>query len=346
MNVKLFSIAAILAFGLTACSGGGGGGDNDRQLDPTEDPVVVNEDQPAGGVVDDGSDEGTVSEDTLTYTTTVDLFVSDAEGKAIEGLTKDAFSTTGHAVIDDVVEGKTNANEPFSTSVLVDQSGSIKGTDPLDLRIKSVIQFYRMLDVPNNAALFAFAGSGDTQLPDMVVPYSEGFTTSIDENVFESLEDKEGGWSPLFDSIRYVTDITIGAPNPHKAIVVLADGGDLDPAGTSFGAYDVTRYATANGIALHTVGLSDNISEDDADVLAFLARDTGGTYTLLGGADQLNAAVGSLLDILKGRSSIYSVTLTCTSDAPINVGDRIAGDVLVTLADGSVVTVPYIVEVQ
>ena len=340
--MKKYLSLIVLSIILIGCSGGGGGGgNNSARSDDVVDDNGNTDPTPAGGVHNDG---GTISDDNTSYNFNLDVFVADESGAAVAGLDATAFVATVGDVVS-VSETVTETNEAYSAAVLVDQSGSVKGTDNNDLRVEAVKLFYRLVDSPNNAALYAFAGSGDTKLPAMVVPYSNGFTTSIDESLVDELKDLEGGWSPLFDASHYTLEILTGASNPHKALILLADGGNVEPAGSSYGGYDVTRYAAENDIVIHTVGLA-NLSEDDAKLLAFLARETGGTYSLLTSPNQLNSAVNALSDLTKGTSVSYAVSIQATNDQGFNVGDVISGNVNVTISTGKVISIPYIVTVE
>lgn len=325
-NSVLFSLFLALGVGCNS----GGGDDGQRVLaDPVPDPL------PSGGA---GGGDGSLDE--TTYTFTVDLYVTDADGTNVSGLNSDRFTLVAeNSALDTISNEVTLENGPYSATLLIDQSGSMKVADPHDLRISAAKIFFNNLKNGNNAALYAFAGSGDPKLADTVVPYSSGYVTSYPASANE-LKDLEGGWSPLFDSTYYVVDITSGAPNANRAVIVLTDGDDVEPNGTTYSAMDVSDHAADLGIAIHTIGLGEDVN---GEVLALLANNTGGTYTVASEAAQLEAALKSLSDLLSGLSNYYEATITTTGVAS---GDTIEGEIRVLLDSGDTVTIPYVVNVS
>lgn len=337
--ILLFSLVFSALF--IGCSNSGG-----EETDTTVAQPTPPLDESSGGVI--GGDDGVIGDSGDSYTFSLSVFVTGEDGTPITGLDKSSFVASvlngGDTVsIDSVVPGTVAQNGAYSAALLLDQSGSMRANDPFDLRIRAAKEFFNLVNSSNNAALFAFAGSGDRLLDDMVVPFSSGYVTSIDETLVDTLKDLEGGWSPLFDSSYWVLTDLLTAPNGNRALILLSDGENEEPEGSSYGGYDVTNYANANGITIHTIGLSEGA---DVEMLSFLATDTGGSYTLVQEASQLNSAISALAAVLRGDAPIYELTIVVNKTTGTHVaGDTIEGQVRVTLGDGTVVVVPFVVTV-
>lgn len=323
-------LSLLLTFGV-GCSGGGDAPVSTFAPAPVPEPDPL----PSGSA---GDDSGTLTGS--AYTFALRLYVTAADGTNVSGLTSGDFSVNASSsTLDSVAEDVTLNNGPFSAALLVDQSGSMRSADPFDLRIDAAEIFFNALSNGNNAALYAFAGSGDRQLADTVVPYSSGYVTSFPSSATE-LKDLEGGWSPLFDSTYYVLDLTAEAPNANRAVVVLTDGDDVEPAGTTYSVTDVASRASQLGIEIHTIGLGEDAN---GEVLSFMANSTGGTYTIASEAAQLEAALKTLSDLLSGKAVYYRVTITTLG---VSAGDTLTGEVQVLLDSGETVTIPYSVTVS
>lgn len=295
--------------------------------------------EPAGGVVNIYN--GALAADGSSYTFNMDVYVADAAGDLVSGLGYSSFDADSGAIVDPVIIDRTSdVTNYFSTALLIDQSGSMIEADPFDLRIDAAKIFFSALSENDNAALYAFAGS-DRLIADMVTEYSPGFTQSLDEALVDTLKDLEGGGTPLFDSIYLTLDLTFtGATETYKSVIVLTDGADdNEPGGTTLDA--ATSLANTFGIKIHTIGLGENT---DKSTLALLAAATGGTYTIATNTEQLEAILNSLNTLLSGGANYYSLTITVPG-VNLQPGDTFVANIYITLDDGSIVTIPYIVTI-
>ena len=89
---------------------------------------------------------------------------------------------------------------PYSAFLLIDQSGSITDTDPMDARIDAAKVFLSKLDSADNVRLAAFADNGSLPFSPITL-YGNSFTND-GASFFGSLDELsilEAGGTPLYD---------------------------------------------------------------------------------------------------------------------------------------------------
>jgi hypothetical protein len=255
---------------------------------------------------------------------TVDIYVADASGTPIQGLSAADF-TISNFTIDGVTLSFTQNSVTavpqafagaYSAMLLLDQSGSITTTDPTDARLFAAKVFLEALGPGDNVMLSAFSSGG--ALPfSPVTAYGSGFTTdgrSYFGNVDE-LANLVGGGTPLFDSTYIVLQFTgLNAPNSNRAVVVFSDGMDTSSTRT---LDDVTTLSQQNGVRIFVVGLSGAV---DFGTLSDMATKGRGAYFQAANARQLIATFGSLGRLLNGSATVYSSRWSVTSDAGLGTG--------------------------
>lgn len=327
-------------------NGGCSDSDSDNAVNITFTPGPAPP-EPAGGIVNIYN--GVLAADGSSYTFNMDVYVADADGNLISGLGSSSFDANSGAIVDPAIIDRTSdVTNYFSTALLIDQSGSMSTSDPFDLRIEATKIFFSALSGQDNAALYALAGNNaDRKIPgdSIVTAYSDGFTQTLDEALVDTLKDLEGGDTPLFDSIYITLDLTAAsAQNIYKSVIVLTDGVDDAVGGPTYGGLDgAIDYANTLGIKIHTIGLGN---KTDQDTLTQLATTTGGAYIIAANAEQLEAVLKALNTLLSGGGAYYSVPITVTDvNAGLVAGDTLEGNILITLDDGSVVTIAYIVTI-
>jgi Carboxypeptidase regulatory-like domain/von Willebrand factor type A domain len=234
----------------------------------------------------------------------VDVVVIGANGAPLDGLGNSSFSILDFDVLHferQSVSSAIGTNEgPYSALLLMDQSGSILGTDPVDSRIQAGKIFFSALSAPDNAMLAAFASSGS--LPYTPITLWGSFTSSGSGfyGPLDKLAHMEGGGTPLYASTAALVDhVSSNGPNPNRAVVVFTDGEDTD--GT-WSMDQVISLAQSKRVKLFTVGLSSNIN---FQVLSQMAAETGGAMMWAGDARQLISMYGSLGNLLRGTARFY-----------------------------------------
>ena len=165
---------------------------------------------PSGGVLK----SRVTSSSTRSASFHVDLFVvgSDSELLRLDdtdfSIDDGELGSTG-THLDYTLTGVTRYRQrslgPYSAMFLIDQSGSITGTDPTDARLEASRVFMRSLSGGDEAGLMAFASGG--RLPhDPITIWFDGNGNRFSRNpsafdgALASLADKEGGLTPLWDA--------------------------------------------------------------------------------------------------------------------------------------------------
>lgn len=189
---------------------------------------------------------------------------------------------------------------PYSATMLLDQSGSIDGTDPADSRIQAA-KLFMNASAGGDAVLLAAFASENPDLAGDVVTFGS-FTTN-GPSYFPQLDflaDAVDGGTPLYRAVFSMIHQTADtAPTSNRAVVVFTDGDDTD------GQYDIDDIASAaasRGVSVFTVGLS---SGSNTSVLAEIAARSGGAAFWAADARQLVSYYRTLGSILRGTSQSY-----------------------------------------
>ena len=115
---------------------------------------------------------------------------------------------------------------PYSATFLLDQSGSITGTDPTDARIDAAKVFIRNLGTGDEVGLMAFASNGQLpHSPTTTWSTSNGQRFSSSRSAFfgtlDSLADTEAGGTPLYDASRSAVRYTDTYANNTNQVVIV-----------------------------------------------------------------------------------------------------------------------------
>lgn len=240
----------------------------------------------------------------------------------------------------------------YAAALLLDQSGSIKQSDPSDARLFSTKAFLAGLGAKDAALLAAFAGGAGARLPTapMTVfgPFRSKATASGYFPSLDSLARLIGGNTPLYDSLdslrRQVVGEQVLTTGKAKAVVVFSDGADTSCVGTeacrSRRARSITE-ARQDQIRIFTIGLSSGV---DVAAMAELAHQSGGAFLYADTAEQLLPLYGSVGRLLSLSLPTYRLRWTVQADAAgaFRSGSTLLGRVQVT-AGGSSFDVPFVV---
>jgi len=323
---------------------------------------------------------GVVSPNTaLTFDLTV--IVIDKNGVPIPDLTGSAFSlkpcaytaATPSAAAVECVRGTTasynqgslvgsvlaipgGTRQSFYATLLIDQSGSIKTSDPTNARIFATKEFLNTVTsngaFPDEAELAAFAASvqgAPALIPSEPVSYF-GKTTNGSTlfGALDSLAGKESGNSPIYRALDQVIDRmrdpVTGATNAAgRAIVLFTDGQDQDTFCTNGeAACRAAIIAKANQLPkvdIFTVGLSNQIN---AEALAALSEGGNGYFLFAENAAQLIPIYQSLGALLSKSQPTYKMrwTINSASTGLFVTNSTVLGTLQITLPS-STVTLPF-----
>ena len=251
-----------------------------------------------------------------------------------------------------IIEGA--APVPYAAALLLDQSGSIQGTDPTGARLSSAKAFLGGLGTSDRALLAAFASGPFALIPSapLVIyePMREQKSAPEYFPVLDSLAALVGGETPLYSSIdavrqRLVSDTSL-PPSLAKAVVTFTDGADTTcgtPAQCRATRQQTIQSAKAAGVRLFTIGLSSGV---EVDALAELANQTGGAFLYAETAEQLLPLYGSVGRLLSLSLPTYRLSWTVRADAAgaFQPGSSLLGRVKVTSGKSSF-DVPFLIGV-
>jgi len=229
---------------------------------------------------------------------------------------------------------------PYAATMLLDQSGSIRGTDPTDARIFSTKVFLQGLGTSDRALLAAFAegteGNTIAQIPEEPVTFypcsaapcpSPPQFTGTGSGLFESVDSlaaTEGGGTPMYDALVIAINATrdnapTGISDQRLAVVMFSDGLDTTCGFAACvpirqGVIDLAQPDDPNirDVDLFTIGLSSGV---DSASLAELAIKGNGTYLFAENANQLIPIYGSLGALLSDSLPTYEMTWTVDAQA-------------------------------
>lgn len=281
----------------------------------------------------------------------VDLIIVDSNGHPVANLDPSAitianaldtlFTPTG------ISTALTSALGPYSAELLLDQTGSIRMTDPLNLRLIAAKLFLDATGVLNSSDEIQLTTFQDSLHIDGEWMHSYGpFThnTTAFEDTVETLADKVGGGTPLYDAMYFDADsVAQNGKNSNKALVVFTDGEDNEsqfyyPGATLWNAIDhaVNEHVRVFAIALET-GL------DTALISA--AMHTGGAVMHASDAKQMVSYFGAMSSVLHGGVTYYKTKWHVSLPAGSQLsGNVVSGSINIRLPDHETANAPFAVE--
>lgn len=189
-----------------------------------------------------------------------------------------------------------------TVGLLIDQSGSIAGTDRLNARLYAAKTLISNLAAGDQAVIGAFADGAGARLPQqpltMLGTVANAAAAPLAFGPLDALAGQSGGQTPLYAAMdamrtRLAADAAL-RPGVPRALAVFTDGAD-SYCGTAAGCAErrqqVIDAARADGVRLFTIGLSGNI---DVEALSQLANAGGGAMLYADTVEQLIPLYGSL----------------------------------------------------
>lgn len=171
--------------------------------------------------------------------------------------------------------GEPGKNEPVSTVLVLDHSGSMKGSaDDTDL----VRKLSAMHKAASRFVEGMRPGASTSLLPFSTVPETPQPFTTDKTGLTKAIKSlKSIGGTALYDA-TYTGIETLEAARPKgkRAVVVLTDGHDEDP-GSRHRVEEVIERAKEAGTPLYMLGLGRD-DEINIDVMKRMAKETGGEF--------------------------------------------------------------------
>jgi hypothetical protein len=268
----------------------------------------------------------------------IDLFVVDTNGKSVTSLGDSAFvipnsfqnlfTPTGVATLLSTPMG------PYSAEILLDQSGSIRKTDPFNLRLLASRLFLELVGSNDEVQLATFQDS--LHNGDILMTYG-GFTSQTEalEDSVDLLRTRVGGGTPLYRAMYMLTDtVALQAHNQNKVMLVFTDGEDNESYET---LRDVVDHAIDKKVKVFAVALKTGLDS----ALIHLAMKTGGGVMHADDAQQMVPYYKALGGLLHGNVSYYRTRWhTSAANAASLSGQTVTGNVAIK-QNNTQVMVPF-----
>ena len=226
--------------------------------------------------------------------------VLDNRSRFVGGLPEERFKVSEDGV-PQAIRVFSNEDRPAAVGLVIDNSGSMHE---------------KRADVILAALAFARASN----------PLDEYFVVHFNDNVWMGLPEgilfandpgmltqalaqaRARGRTALYDAVDRGLEQLRQAQNPHRALVVVSDGGDNASA---IGFERLLQRVQQTDVVIYTIGLFDEFARDrNPRVLKELAAATGGEAFLPGGIDGATAA---LQRIARDIRSIYLIGYESTN---------------------------------
>jgi hypothetical protein len=220
----------------------------------------------------------------------------------------------------------------YSALMLMDQSGSISGSDSHDYRLEAANTFCSSLGAGNKAMLWSFAGTTYQQ-------YGNGFTddTTILKPQVDALKNKESGSTPLYKSqVAAIDYCAANAPSSNKALLTFTDGQDN---GGGYTPDEVAASGISKNVKLFNIGLSDA----ETAALCKQAVTSGGAFMYAKDARQLISMFGNLGKLLDKTAQYYHTEWVLTASRDFGTGS-LTHELQILLPYGDPILVPFTIE--
>jgi von Willebrand factor type A domain len=281
----------------------------------------------------------------------IDLIIVDSSGRAITDLGNNSISILNGL---DTLFSQTNVSAgttalfgSYSAELLLDQTGSIRQTDPLNLRLlaaKIFLDATALLDPPDEVQLSTFQDSLhiDGEYLHSYGPFTHN--TGAFEDTVETLAAKIGGGTPLYDAMYDETDsLGLQGRNANKALVVFTDGEDNESYMYYPGAtlWNTIHHAIEQHVKIFAIALQTGLDTS----LISAAMQTGGSILHASDAKQMVSYFGAMSNLLHGGVQYYQTKWHVSLPQAANLqGQVVSGNLSITLPDNSNVLAPFAVQ--
>jgi len=209
----------------------------------------------------------------------------------------DAKASTEKTTTENITEKKATKILPSDVRVLIDISGSMKQTDPKNLRKPALDLIVRLLPDKSRAGVWTFGNSVNMLMPFKPVDAEWRKQAAAKSNEINSIAMYTNIGKAL-DEVSF--DKKSLSPDYKTHIVLLTDG--VVDIGSDAVANNTERQRIINdilpslkaaGYIIHTIALSEN---SDMDLLKKISAATDGVYTQAISADQLMSVFLKIFD--------------------------------------------------
>lgn len=280
----------------------------------------------------------------------VDLNVSalDASGEPIDGEITSATATVENAVTvpgtvvaaqqyvaEAVVTVDIKVEEIINAVLDLDQSGSMKDTDPARQRVDAAKSFIDRIKPEDRLAVMTFQGADEGFRASSLL---QDFTS--DKALLGSAVDKvkQTGYTPIWASVLDTVDLHGSDEDGGEAtrVAVLFTDGQSNRDKATFA--EALAAAKGSSIKFFTVGLVAGDEEIDTAELQQLAEETGGTFANVDNADELDELFNKIFNAIRA-SGVITLRIS-----PVPPAGTIIQGTLTFVVNDKTFNLPYAVQ--
>lgn len=192
--------------------------------------------------------------------------VTDAQGRSVSGLRKDAFQL----FVDNAPQPITvfqGEDAPVTAGIVIDNSSSM--TPKVQEVVAAGLAFARASNPKDQMFVVHF-----TDRPRLGLPEGRRFTGDVAELEKAVEAFRLGGTTAFYDALMMAESQLQWAVYPRKVLLTITDGGDNSSHAS---LKDVLSAAAKSGIVVYSVGIFDkNNPDSNPEVLSKIAEETGG----------------------------------------------------------------------
>ncbi len=226
--------------------------------------------------------------------------------------------------------------EVISAVIDIDQSGSMKTTDPARKRVDAAKAFVNRTKEQDRVAVMTFSGESEGLRASTLL---QDFTN--DKALLGTAIDKVGQrletpiWDSTLDTLDVHADDPGGIAGASRVVVLFTDG---QRNGGTADFSDALAAAQETDVKFFTIGLGAGSKQIDLTELQTLAAATGGTFANVASADELDTLFEKVFNAIRA-SGVITLEISPTPPA----GSLVTGTVEFTV-NGRTFNLPYAVQ--
>lgn len=226
--------------------------------------------------------------------------------------------------------------EVISAILDIDQSGSMKTTDPGRKRVDAAKAFVNRTKEQDRVAVMTFSGEGEGLRASTLL---QDFTN--DKALLGTAIDKVGQrletpiWDSTLDTLDVHADDPGGIAGASRVVVLFTDG---QRRGGVANFDEALAAAQESGVKFFTIGLGAGAAQIDLTELQRLAEATGGTFANVDSADELDTLFEKVFNAIRA-SGVITLAISPTPPA----GSLVTGTIEFTV-NGRTFNLPYAVQ--
>ncbi len=183
----------------------------------------------------------------------------------------------------------------------IDQSASMKKTDPERQRVDAAGSFIGRITEQDRLAVMAFRGNDERFLASSLLQDFTGDQTALNAAVAQVQQKTDTPiWDSVLDTLE-LHDSDEGGGNASRVVVLFTDG-QRNGGDTDFN--EALSTASESGVKFFTVGLGAGRKQIDLTELQELAEATGGTFANVADADGLEALFAKIFNAIRASGVI------------------------------------------